>query len=184
MEEREQQRPLSLALTVVGGLGRLLPHWPNFTPVGGMSLFAGARLPGWQAYLVPLVIMAVTDPLLHLLFGIPGYTKATPLIYASFLLNVLIGRLMLAKSENAARIGAAAFLCSVQFFVISNFAVWLGSAFYVHNTAGLLACYTAALPFFGRTLAGDLFFSAVLFGLHAWLSRRIAQTERTGLQTA
>ncbi len=185
MEQQQQIRPLSLTLTILSGCGRLVPHPPNFTPVGGMSLFAGARLPGWQAYLVPLAMMAITDPLLALLFGTPGYTRLSPFIYASFMINVWIGRTLLARSENPVRIGAAAFLCSLQFFLISNFAVWMGSAFYAHSASGLIGCYSAALPFFGRTLGGDLFFSAVLFGLHSWLSRRVAATtERSGLQHA
>jgi hypothetical protein len=38
----------------------------------------------------------------------------------------------------------------------------------------MVACYSAGLPFFARTLASDLFYSGVLFGLHAWLSRPLA----------
>ncbi|MGI8989676.1 MAG: DUF6580 family putative transport protein [Bryobacteraceae bacterium] len=163
-------RPVALGLTILSGVARLLPHPPNFTPVGSMSLFAGARIPGWLAYLLPLVVMAVTDPL------VGGYTKATALIYFSFLISVWIGR-HLRKSDNPIRIGAAAFLCSLQFFLITNFAVWLGSRFYPQTFSGLLESYASALPFFGRTLAGDLFFTAVLFGLHAWLSRTAARPE-------
>ena len=58
---------------------------PNFAPVGSISLFAGARLRGWQAYLLPLALMAVTDPLMG------GYSFATPLVYFSFLVNVWLG---------------------------------------------------------------------------------------------
>ena len=177
MEQENRIRPL--ALIVVSGFARLLPHPPNFTPVGAMSLFAGAKLPGWQAFLVPLLIMAVTDPLLSLIFGIPGYTRLSPFIYGSFMLNVLIGRTLLSRSSSPIRIGSASFLCSLQFFLITNFGVWLGSHFYAQTPAGLAACLTAALPFFGRTMAGDLFFTAVLFGLHHWLSRNSPQ-----LQTA
>jgi len=183
MEQASKTRPLALILTILSGLTRLLPHPPNFTPIGSMSLFAGARLRGWWAYLVPLCMMAITDPLLHVIYGIPGYTKASPFIYASFLVNVWIGR-RLAVSENPIRIGAAAFLCSLQFFLVTNLAVWFGSGFYAHTLAGLATCYSEGIPFWGRTLAGDLIFTAVLFGLHAYLSRRVAPQERTELQTA
>jgi hypothetical protein len=183
MEKQNAIRPLALLLTILSGLARLLPHPPNFTPVGSMSLFAGARLRGWWAWVVPVAMMAITDPLLHLLFGVPGYTKASPFIYGSFLINVWIGR-KLAISENPIRIGGAAFLCSLQFFLITNFAVWYGSQFYAHSIAGLMDCYSAAIPFWGRTLAGDLIFTAAIFGLHAFLSRRIAVNERAELQTA
>jgi hypothetical protein len=36
----------------------------------------------------------------------------------------------------------------------------------------------AAIPFFGRMLAGDLLFAGALFGLHAWLSRSLRTAER------
>jgi hypothetical protein len=185
MEHQNKIRPLALLLTILSGLVRLLPHPPNFTPVGGMSLFAGARLSGWRAYLVPLAMMAITDPLLHAIFGIPGYTTMSPLIYASFMVNVWIGR-RLAVSENPIRIGAAAFLCSLQFFVVTNFADWMFSPFhtYARTPAGLAECLIAGIPFWGRTLAGDLVFTGVLFGLHAWLSRRVATSERIEMQTA
>ncbi len=83
--ENVNRRPLALALTVLGAVARLVPHPWNFAPVGGMSLFAGARLRGWQAYVLPIVLMAVTDPL------VGGYSRATPFVYLSFLINVWIG---------------------------------------------------------------------------------------------
>jgi hypothetical protein len=61
----------------------------------------------------------------------------------------------------------------VQFYLITNFFVWLhASSVYPHTAAGLLACYVAALPFFGYTVLGDLFYSAVLFGAYALLKRK------------
>lgn len=168
-EQKTNLRPYALALTLLSGLARLLPHPPNFTPVGGSSLFAGARVNGWYAFLLPLVVMAVTDPL------VGGYTRGTPLIYASFLINVLIGR-SLRKTNNPLRIGAAAFACSLQFFVISNLASFL--QYFPHTLAGLGNCYLEALPFFGRTLAGDLTYTAIIFGLHFALTRTIARQER------
>lgn len=172
-------RPLALTLTVLGALARLTPHPPNMTPVGAVSLFAGARLSGWQAYLVPLLLMAITDPIQAALYGIPAYSRGTFLIYGSFLISVWIGR-HLRASENAMRVAVAAFLGSLQFFLISNFGTWLFQALYPHTAAGLLACYVAAIPFFARTLAGDFLFTALIFGLHAWLSRTVYPRERVG----
>lgn len=170
MDRGKNVRPLALSLTVVGALVRLAPHPPNFAPVGGMSLYAGARLRGWQAFALPLLLMAVTDPLLG------GYSIATPFIYLSFMISVWIGR-RLQATESPLRIGAACLLCSAQFFLVSNFGTWLGNM-YPHTLSGLGLCYTAAIPFFGRTLAGDLVYTGVLFGLHAWLSRTVRTAER------
>jgi hypothetical protein len=170
MDRESNVRPLALSLTVAGAVLRLLPHPPNFTPVGGMSLYAGARLRGWQAFVLPLLLLAVTDPLLG------GYSIATPFVYLSFMINVWIGR-RLQSSESPIRIGAACLLCSAQFYLIADFGTWLG-AFYPHTLAGLWLCYVQAIPFFGRMLAGDLFYAGVLFGLHAWLSRTVRTAER------
>jgi len=171
MDRGNNVRPLALSLTVLGAVARLLPHPPNFAPVGGMSLYAGARLRGWQAFALPLVLMAVTDPLRG------GYSVATPFVYLSFMISVWIGR-RLQSTESPLRIGAACLLCSAQFYLISNFPAWLLGNMYPHTLRGLALAYTAAIPFFGRTLAGDLFYTGVLFGLHAWLSRTVRIAER------
>ena len=163
-------KPVAIALTVLSALGRLLPHPPNVTPVGASSLFAGSRLNGWMAYLLPILVMAVTDPLLG------GYSRATPFVYASFLISVWIGRRIRA-TENPIRIGAACILCSTQFFLLTNFSVWLLSTMYPMTLAGLSACYIAAIPFFGLTLLGDLVFTAAIFGLYAAATRTIAKSE-------
>ena len=111
--------------------------------MGSLSLYAGGRLRGWQAYLLPLLLMAATDPL------VGGYSFATPFIYFSFLINVWIGS-RLRSTESPWRIVAAVVVASIQFFLISNFGAWLGSfATYPHTLGGLVSCYIAAIPFYG-----------------------------------
>src|SRR4051812_27499583 len=107
------RRPLSLALVIFGVAARLLPHPPNLTPVGASALFAGARLRGWQAFLVPLLAMVASDPLLASLYGFRAFSRGTIFIYGSFLVNVAIGR-CLRNTEHPGRIAAAALACSVQ----------------------------------------------------------------------
>jgi hypothetical protein len=177
MQIQTQSRPLTFGLTVLSALGRLVPHAPNVTPLGGSCLFAGSRVQGLWAYLLPLIVMIATDPF------VGGYTRESPVIYASFLISVWIGRHML-RNVSAVRVGAAAFLCSLQFFVITNFSLWAFAAVrhsgvYSADLSGLIACYTLALPFWGRTLAGDLVYSGAIFGLYTWLSRRVAATHAT-----
>ncbi len=172
----KSMKPLAIGLIVLGALVRVTQAW-NFAPVGALSLFAGARLRGWWAYLVPLALMAATDPLLG------GYSAATPLVYASFLINVWIGT-HLRQSENPLWIGSAAVVGSVQFFLITNFAWLYSTSLYPHNWAGVVSAYAAGVPFFWRTLASDLFYSGVLFGLHAWLSRTVAPSERVAAAQA
>jgi hypothetical protein len=175
MGSQNQSRTYAISLTLLSALGRLVPHVPNFTPVGSSCLFAGSRIQGWLAYLLPLAVMIATDPF------VGGFTLGSPLIYASFMLSVWIGRQLLKKEVSVVRVGSAALLCSTQFFLISNFGVWLAASrsaapYYAPNVAGLIACYVSAIPYWGYTVAGDLFYSAALFGAYALLARRISQT--------
>ena len=172
MERSRSAKYLASGVTVVAAAARLLPHPPNFTPVGGMCLFAGARVQGWLAWVLPILLMAATDAFL-------GYSRSTPFIYLSFLINVWIGRRLVRNSDNFARIGGAAFLCSLQFFLITNFATFALGTMYPHTWAGLATCYTAAIPFWGRTLLGDLLWSGAIFGIHLALRRKLYLPERT-----
>lgn len=169
-------QPLALTLTVLAALLRLLPHPPNFAPVGSVALFGGARLRGWQAYVVPLAVMLMTDPIRSRMEGgYAAYSWATLVIYTAFLINVVLGRLFLRKSSSPWRIASVALAGSVQFYLITNFpSWWAADSLYAHTWSGLVACYVAALPFFGRTVLADLFYSAVLFSAYAVLSRRAA----------
>lgn len=178
MTKNSNWRPAALSLTVLGGVARLIPHPPNFAPVGAVSLFAGARLPVWQAYLVPLALMAVTDPILSaLVYHVPAYSRYQIFSYLSFLIGVWLGR-RLQGTESVPKIAAFSVLNSVQFFVLSNFGSWLWFNTYPRTAGGLASCYVAAIPFFGWTLVSDLCFTAVIFGLYALLTRTVASQER------
>ncbi|HZT80727.1 MAG TPA: DUF6580 family putative transport protein [Gemmataceae bacterium] len=171
-------RPLALGLSLGFGLLRLLPHTFNLTPMGAVSLFGGARLPLWQALLTPLGLMAFTD---LILYAVKGDRPFDPFVYGSFVLCALMGRLA-ARSESPLRIGGAALLSVVVFFVVSNFGVWLRWDLYPHTLAGLGACYLAGLEFeisrYFPTLLGYLVFTPALFGAHALLSRYVFPAER------
>jgi hypothetical protein len=178
-ESRRVVRPLASSMAVAAGLMRLIRFAPNFAPVGALGLFGGARLHSWQAVALPLGVMVVTDFLLRAVYGLMPFD---PFVYLSFLVYVLLGRL-LCRANSAWRIGLASVLGSVQFFLVTNFGTWLMTGIYPHTLEGLVTCYTAALlfmdrnlfvplGFFGNTLLSDLFFTAVLFGVYALLTRK------------
>jgi hypothetical protein len=70
--------------------------------------------------------------------------------------------------------------CSLAFFLLSNGAVWAFSGMYPLTGQGLTQCYIAALPFLDKTVLGDLFWTAVLFG-GAWLVQHMPSLSRRAL---
>jgi hypothetical protein len=55
---------------------------------------------------------------------------------------------------------------------VSNFGVWWSAGMYPPTAGGLADCYVAGLPFFRNTLAGDAIYTALLFGVFEWSTRR------------
>ncbi|MCH7945550.1 MAG: hypothetical protein IIC73_05990 [Armatimonadetes bacterium] len=167
-------------LAVVVAMARLVPY-PyrpyNFAPVGALGLFAGAYAKTKWSWAFPLLALLIAD----LFIGF--YSPITMLaVYGGFAVSGLLGRRFLSKSAAAPRVGMCAVGSAVAFFVISNFGVWLAGG-YPRSVLGIVECYTLAIPFFHRTLAGDLFFSAVLFGAFALASNRVRNGRWLG-QTA
>ena len=159
---------LSLALVIIADAAalRITPHPWNFTPVGAMALFSGAVIKDRR--------LAFSFPLLALFAGdlFVGFYKLSLMliVYASFLLSVLIGRFLQGRRTTLHIVGAT-LLGSTQFFLITNFAAWWLLNSYPKTPAGLGACYLAGLPFFGNTLAGDFLYAAGFFGAFAVAER-------------
>jgi hypothetical protein len=171
-------QPLALGLALLACLLaaalRLFPLEWNFAPVGALALFAGARLRPWLAFALPLAVLVTTDALLPQLR--PSYAFPYPgmaFVYGSFAIYALLGR-TLSRTESPLRIGATTGAGSVQFFIVTNFGVWLTSALYPPTLAGLVECYAAGVPFFHRTVGADLLFTAALFGAYAWLKGKVS----------
>lgn len=159
-------------------IARLLPHAPNFTPVAASTLFAAVVLQRRSlALLVPLIAMPVSD----LLLG-PDDWRITAVVYVSMLIPFAAG--LIAQNFRLSRSVAPAMLsCSLLFFVTTNFAVWAFGSLYSMDTAGLIQCYVAALPFLKYTVACDLLWVAGLFG-GAWLVQRLAARPDTATVAA
>jgi hypothetical protein len=146
-----------LTAILLAAVLRLVPHPPNFTPIGAMALFSGAYL-GRRAlaFVAPLAAMLLSDAVL-------GFYSGFWVTYLAIGLVVLIGWLALSR-VSPIRVGGAAIASSVVFFLVSNFGTWALSGMYPHTGPGLVACYVAAIPFLQNTLAGDLFYATLLFG--------------------
>lgn len=50
------------AMILLAALSRLIPHPPNFAPIGGMALFGAAYFSKrYWAFLIPIVAMWISD---------------------------------------------------------------------------------------------------------------------------
>jgi hypothetical protein len=151
---------------LVAAMLRLAPHPMNFTPIGALALFGGAYVSSKRTALaIPLLSLIVGD-------AVTGFHPLIPFVYASFLVSVLIG-FRLRQNRSASRIGAATLAGAIQFFIVTNLAVWTASIGpYPKTVAGLAACYVRGIPLFWNTLAGDAFYAALFFGGMALAERR------------
>lgn len=155
------------AFIMAAAAARLLPHAPNFTPLGAIALFAGAYITNRVlAFIIPILAMILSDAMM----GFAGWDFPEQIItvYGSFALITALGMNM-RSDKNVFRVGVSSLAASVLFFVVTNFMVWVSGFYtatplYATNISGLVSCYVAAIPFFTPTVAADLFYSSVLFG--------------------
>jgi hypothetical protein len=168
----------SVFLVVLVVVGRLLPHAWNLVPVGAVALYAGARLPRRWAWAVPIVGMILSDIVLD--WGQadrPILTVSRVTIYGTF--AAIAGLGLLARRARGwtapASLAVLSLAGSGLFFVTTNFVEWATGPMklYPMTLGGLEACYVAAIPFFGKTLAADLAGTGLLFGVDA-LVRHLA----------
>jgi hypothetical protein len=156
-EETIFRTMLIVGMILFAGIVRIVPHPWNLGPVGAMALFSGTMIRNR--------VMAFVFPLLAMLAGdwVVGFHILMPVVYASFLISTAIG-FWLRERRSAGRLGEAVLLGAIQFFLITNLGVWMFLNSYPKTFSGLMACYAAGVPFFWNTLAGDICYSALLFG--------------------
>jgi hypothetical protein len=142
-----------------------MPHPWNFAPVAAALLYFGARGSRRQLW-VPFVLLAVSDVILDKFVYSYPFTLDQLISWAWYAAILLLGT-RLRENTNLLRVAGAALASSVSFFVVSNFGVWAFGTMYPKTLSGLITCYDAGLPFFRRGLAGDMLFTAIMFGLPA-----------------
>ena len=152
-------------LILIAILSRVVPHpaWLNFTAVGGSLLYFGARRPLRQAIL-PVALLAATDYYLTVFaYSYPFHVSAYLITWAWYAGVILLGRALLAKHISAIRVGTAVFIAPTSFFLLTNFAAWIGSPLYPQTLTGLGMSYVPGgdasvmmqRPFIGNLLTSD-----------------------------
>ncbi len=147
---RSSTSVLAVSLVILAAaLTRLLPHWPNFTPILAMALvggvYAGSKKIG---YVIPLAAMLVSDFLLGLVFDW-SYTfhSTAPWVYGSMIAITAIGRLF-ATSKPWQTVMFGGTIAGILFFLVTNAGVWFSGTMYPHTAEGLAQAYIAGLDFY------------------------------------
>lgn len=154
-------------LVVLAVLSRVVPFpGMNFTAVGAGLLFFGARRPLREMALPVLALMGTDVYLTVFAYHYPWHTSQYLISWAWYAAVVVLGRILL-RRVTVTRVFGAPVLASTSFFLISNYAVWVGGGMYPPTMAGLGACYTAALPFYRNDLLATTLITAVAFGVPA-----------------
>jgi hypothetical protein len=181
---------LLIFMIVVGSLRIMnaaeLTAWSNFTPIGAMAMFGGAYFSQrWKSFAFPLLTLFLGDVIIHTVIY-DGLYEGRPLIYLAFSVIVLTG-IILIKKVTVKNIALASLCSTLSFWLIADFAVWMGGGIDIRTQLplsrdfnGLLQCYWQGYPYMINFLLGTLFYSAIMFGLFEWMQKRfpVLQTVR------
>jgi hypothetical protein len=166
-------------------LSRVVPHsgWFGFTAVGGSLLYFGARR-SWREILVPVLGLAVVDYYLTAhVYSYEFHSQDYLVTWSWYAAAIVLGRILLSSKISPVRVASATILGPTSFFLASNYAVWVGShhpgGMYAPGVAGLLSCYIAGLPFYGRDLLSTGLVLTLAFGVPVAVRR--FQESRTPL---
>ena len=147
-------------VSLIALVALFVPHLPNFSPLASVMLFAGVYGQSKKYIILPLLALFISDVFL-------GFYKLEIMlaVYGSLALIGILGS-WLKKNKNILNIASSTLGSALLFFLITNFAVWYFGSWYSHDLAGLALCYNLAIPFFKATLAGNIVYSTLLFGVY------------------
>jgi hypothetical protein len=165
---------LVAVLSRVAVLGH--PAWMNFAAEGGALLYFGARRP-WREMLAPLAVFMATDYCLTVYaYHYPFRWQNYGITWIWYAAAMALGWILLSEKATVLRVGAGVLLGPTSFFVVSNYAAWIGMstgphARYTHTLAGLVTCYAAGIPFYRNDLLSTALLLAAAFGLPVLVRR-------------
>jgi hypothetical protein len=160
-------------LVLLAVLTRIVPHPPNFSPLVAIAIFSTAYFPDKRwGMLLPALAFFVGDCFLGVAveFGVysgwmantSGFYKGSPILYLIMTLITPLGYLLRDTKDVKALLGST-LMGSILFFFLSNFMVWARGSMYTHDLAGMVNCYTMAIPFFSNEVLGSLFYMSSFF---------------------
>lgn len=173
---------LLVALLIRPGI---LPHpgWIDFSLIGGSLLYFGAKR-SWREMLLPVAALAAVDYYLTAhVYAYPFHWQDYLVTWGWYVAAIVLGGILLKRHVSVLRVASAALLGPTSFFLASNFAVWVGAHYpggmYAPGIAGLLTCFQAGLPFYGRDLISTGLVLTLAFGVPAAVRRFLEGREES-----
>jgi len=154
-----------LGLIIVALISRIVPHYPNFTAMGALAFFGASRIKSlWGSLALVVATMMISDLVINNLIYPTGefvlMYSGSIFTYAGFAAYALLGR----KATNVKNGTALLLGGSIAFFLLSNLGVFFSAfSLFPMTWGGLMATYTAAIPFYAPELISTALFSAMAY---------------------
>ena len=128
MENQKKSVIVVTILIIIAAMSRLMPHAPNFTPVGATALFGAAYFTKkYWAIIIPFLALWASDLILNNIVyaqyydGFVWITKDFAFSMLAFTLIAIVGMGLLKNKVTPANLLGSSVLASGIFFLISNF---------------------------------------------------------------
>ena len=177
---------VTVAAMLAIGLRLIEVPMHNFSAMGALAVLCGAVVrPAWLGLLIPLAARLLTDSVLQLQTG-HGWYGSILFDYAAYAAIFGIGYMI--RPQRATSALGAGVLAAISFFVVSNVGVWCmpheGMYLYPRTLAGMVDCFTQAIPFVRGTFIGDIGFTLAFFGMMNFLPGMVPSTDSSELAPA
>ena len=168
MKQNQKNILIAAVLIVFVAIIRIVSremHLFNIAPIGALALFSGAIIKDKRiSFATPLIAMLLGDLFFQYFTSISGfYGTEQFFVYGAVALVTILGTFM--GKVNAIKVAGFTITGSFLFFAISNFGSFL-SGMWGTGFNGLVTTYTMALPFYEKTIAGDIIGSLLFFGVY------------------
>jgi len=154
-----------IGLIVVALVSRIAPHYPNFTAMGALAFYGATRIKDlWGSLALVVATMLISDIIINnVVFASENFVltySGAIFTYAGFAAYALLGR----KATNVKNGTALLLGGSIAFFLLSNLGVYFSTfSMFPQTMGGLIATYTAAIPFYAPELISTALFSALAY---------------------
>ncbi len=153
--------------------------WSGFSPVIAIALFSGFIIKQRDmSFLLPLLALFISDVVIDILytnglFPYAGFYSGQWKNYLILMSATLVGWALKGRNYPSLLLGAVG--APTVFFLLSNFAVWMGEhVVYTKDFSGLMKCYANGLPFYRNALIATVAFLPVILLGYNFLTRKRA----------